>query len=73
LEVLRVWAELAVRRGELETAAERLRRARLLPRRYRCGAARTDTLLSLQSHDEARAALDEARIWPHDLGYCGSA
>ena len=27
LEVLRVWAELAVRRGELETAAERLRQS----------------------------------------------
>lgn len=71
LDPLRAYAALAVRRGELETAADRYRVCvNRFPGDISVARSYIDTLISLQRTDEACAALDQARhVWPLDPGF----
>ncbi len=67
-EVVRMSAEIAVRRGDLDSAVDRFTTAaRLNPGDIGVARRWIDTLDALQRHDETLAALDTVRrIWPRD-------
>ena len=69
LDVVRAWALIAVRRGDLVTALDRLNGAiGRFPSDLELVRARIDALLSLARHEEAKAALEAARhLWPQNV------